>query len=320
MTGRQRPKNGGGTGASTRSGTGWQAVAFAIFAAALYAVSTPVSKLLLRTTGPAMLAALLYLGAGIGMGAVGLIKKKTPVPPASRFVWGDVPFLVLMVVLDIAAPILMMLGLKTTGAASASLLNNAEIVATSLIALCLFGERIRPRLWVGIALVTAASCLLSFDGTASLAFSAGSLYVLSACLCWGLENNCTRRLSGRDPLKIVVVKGIFSGLGALAVAWIAGEAFPAAGPLLAALGLGFVAYGLSIFFYIRAQRDLGAARTSAYYAFAPFLGTALSFLFFPAVPAWTYFAALPLMLAGAYLALPERAPGGKLDNDPVGTV
>lgn len=209
MTGRQRPKNGGGTGASTRSGTGWQAVAFAIFAAALYAVSTPVSKLLLRTTGPAMLAALLYLGAGIGMGAVGLIKKKTPVPPASRFVWGDVPFLVLMVVLDIAAPILMMLGLKTTGAASASLLNNAEIVATSLIALCLFGERIRPRLWVGIALVTAASCLLSFDGTASLAFSAGSLYVLSACLCWGLENNCTRRLSGRDPLKIVVVKGIF---------------------------------------------------------------------------------------------------------------
>ncbi len=247
-----------------------------------------------------MLAALLYLGAGAGMAICGLFMRRGQ---RERFEKGDLPFILLMIVLDIAAPILLMLGLSRTDAASASLLNNFEIVATALIALCLFSERVSARLWIAITLITLASCLLSVEDIATMRFGVGALFVLLACVCWGLENNCTRRLSGRDPLRIVVVKGVFSGLGSLIVALIAGEAFPPLSYAACALLLGFVAYGLSIFFYVRAQKTLGAARTSAYYAIAPFVGTALSFLFFPALPQWTFFAALLLMLLGAFLVL-----------------
>jgi len=213
-----------------------------------------------------------------------------------------------MVVLDIAAPILLMLGLKNTSAAAASLLNNFEIVATSLIALLLFKEAISGRLWLAIALVTLSSALLSIEKGATLSFSPGSLLVISACICWGFENNCTRRLSEKDPLEIVVVKGFGSGVGALIVARIASEALPAPLPLFFSLLLGFIAYGLSICFYIHAQRTLGAAKTSAYYAFAPFIGTFLSLILFGQPPAFLFWIALPIMLAGAYLAATDQAP------------
>lgn len=287
------------------------AILTAILAAALYALNSPLSKLLLERVPPTMMAALLYLGAGIGLAAVQAVQRGLHVEnrevPLSRADW---PYVAGMVALDIAAPICLMVGLSRTTAANASLLNNFEIVATSVIALCLFGEAISRRLWMAIALVTLSSMILSFEDAGSLRFSVGSLFVLLACVCWGFENNCTRRISGKDPLQIVVIKGFGSGLGALAIALVLGEECPAPGAVLCALVLGFVAYGLSIFFYIHAQRRLGAAKTSAYYAVSPFIGTALSLLIFREWPALSFWVALAIMGAGAYLASKDEAPDG----------
>lgn len=278
-------------------------IAMAILAAALYAVNAPCSKLLLEHVGPVMMAAWLYLGAGAGLLLVRLIRRAAGVRetelPLDR---GDLPYTVGMVLLDIAAPICLMAGLTMTTAANASLLNNFEIVATSVIALAVFGEKISRRLWGAIGLVTFSSLLLSVEDAGSLKFSLGSLLVLLACVCWGFENNCTRNLSGKDPLEIVVVKGFCSGLGSLVIALLRGEKLPAPAQAGCALALGFVAYGLSIFCYIRAQRELGAARTSTYYAAAPFIGTALSLALFRQRPTVLFLAALAIMAAGAYLA------------------
>ena len=146
------------------------------------------------------------------------------------------------------------------------------------------------------------SCaLLSFEDISSLKFSAGSLFVLLAAVCWGFENNCTRKLSSKDPLQIVLLKGIFSGLGSIIIGLCIGERLTNLWSVFAVLGVGFVAYGLSIFFYVYAQRILGAARTSAYYAVAPFIGTLLSLVIFREMPKVTYFISLAAMAVGAWL-------------------
>lgn len=278
-------------------------IVWAILAAALYAVSTPVSKILLQKIPPTMLAALLYLGAGTGMLLLGLVRRGLGKGRAEqKLTRKDLPFTVGMIVLDIAAPICLMVGLTTTSPANASLLNNFEIAATSIIALSVFHEKISKRLWLAIGLITLSSVILSFEGASSLRFSVGSLFVLLACVCWGFENNCTRMMSQSDPLEIVVWKGFGSGLGSLVIALAAGERIPALRFIPVALLLGFVAYGLSIFFYVYAQRKLGAAKTSAYYAVAPFIGAVMSLLIFRELPGLSFWAALLMMGAGAYLA------------------
>ena len=254
-----------------------------------------------------MMAALLYLGAGVGMLLLGIVRRGLGRGQAEqRLKRRDLPFTVGMVVLDIAAPICLMAGLTAATPANVSLLNNFEIVATSLIALVIFREQISRRLWLSISLITLSSMILSFEDSSSLRFSAGSLLVLLACVCWGFENNCTRMLSESDPLEIVVIKGLCSGFGSALIAFAAGERLPALPLVLAALGLGFLAYGLSIFFYVYAQRHLGAARTSAYYAVAPFIGAFLSLLMFRQWPERTFWIALPLMLLGTYFASVKR--------------
>lgn len=280
-----------------------RAVSFAVAAAALYALNAPFSKLLLTDVPPMMLAAFLYLGAGAGIGLMTGIRRMcrksgTELPLTKK----ELPYTLAMVLLDIAAPVFLMFGLSRTAAANAALLNNFEIAATAVIALAVFKERISKRLWLAIFLVTAASILLSFEDMSSLDFSMGSLLVLAACVCWGFENNCTRMLSSKDPTEIVVIKGIFSGGGALLLALVSGESLPSAGGCFKAMVLGFAAYGLSILFYIYAQRELGAAKTSAYYAAAPFIGTALSLVIFRELPTLSFAAALAVMAAGTYFA------------------
>lgn len=228
--------------------------------AALYAVNIPFSKLLLRHVDAAFMAGLLYFGAGVGMSAMRLCGRGCGEPPLTR---SELPYVLAMIALDILAPICLMLGLSRASSANVSLLNNFEIVATALVALLLFGEKVSGVMWLAIGFITASSALLSFEGTESFQFSTGSLFVLAACCCWGLENNCTRRLSEKSAAQIVILKGIFSGLGSMIVAWIGGERFPQAKYAALVMLLGFVAYGLSIYFYVRAQKDLGAARTSA---------------------------------------------------------
>ncbi len=280
-----------------------KATLFAILAAALYALNAPASKLLLADVSPSMMAAFLYLGAGLGMGAMALARRALGHPSAeARLTRKDLPYTIGMIVLDVIAPILLMLGIARTTAANASLLNNFEIVATSLIALLIFRERISKRLWIVIGLIVLSSALLTAEDASSLDFSLGSLYVLAASCCWGLENNCTRMLSGSDPQQIVIVKGVGSGLGALIVALLTGESFPAWGRIPLVLALGFVAYGLSIYFYVSAQRHLGAAKTSAYYAVAPFIGVLLSLVIFRELPSVLFWLALAVMIAATVLA------------------
>ncbi len=282
-------------------------VAAAFLAACLYALSTPCSKVLLGSVAPNMMAALLYLGAGIGMAALTAVRAAVRRAPAAEepLERADALYVVAMVLLDIAAPILLMAGLAHAAPENVALLNNFEIVATAVIAFAAFRERVAPRTWAGIAVITASCALLSLEGAGALSFSAGSLLVLGACLCWGVENNCTSRLSQKDPAQVVVVKGLGSGTGALAVALLAGDALPTLPDVAAALVLGFVAYGLSIFFYVYAQRGLGAARTSAYYAVNPFIGAALSLALFRTVPGPVFLVALALMALGAWLVTPR---------------
>ena len=277
-------------------------ISLAVLAAALYAINSPLSKILLDYMPSTLMAGFLYLGAGIGMGAIALLRKiKRADTGETGLSKAELPYTVAMILLDIAAPICLLLGLKSTTAASASLLNNFEIVATAIIALMIFKEKISPRLWVGILFVTLSCALLSIEDISTVKLSFGSLFILLACVCWGFENNCTRKISSKDPLQIVLLKGIFSGLGSVIIGLCLGERIDAIWSIFAVLGVGFVAYGLSIFFYVHAQRLLGAARTSAYYAIAPFIGTLLSLAIFRQLPKYTYFIALGLMAIGAFL-------------------
>lgn len=275
----------------------WLAIVYALLAAVFYAVNTPVAKILLDDVPATMMAALLYLGAGIGVGIMYLFQWKKE-SKAARLTRADLPYTVGMIVLDIFAPIFLMLGVRLGTASNASLLGNFEIVATTLIALLIFKETVTKRLWLAILFITLASILLSFEGNGSFQFSYGSIFVLLATACWGLENNCTRKISGKSTYQIVVLKGLLSGGGAWGIAWLLGERPPALRFVLMALLLGFVAYGLSIFTYIRAQRSLGAAKTSAYYAVAPFIGAFLSFVLIGEPLTRVYLLALGLMLAG----------------------
>jgi drug/metabolite transporter (DMT)-like permease len=279
------------------------AIIWAILAAVLYAISSPVSKILLDEVPPTMMASLLYLGAGLGMSIIGLYRyKQGNLKDEMRLTKKEMPFTIGMIVLDIMAPILLMVGLTKTTPATVSLLNNFEIVATSLIALFIFREVVRKRLWIAIILITISSILLSVEDFGSLSFSFGSVLVLLASICWGLENNITRMLSVKDPLQVVIIKGFGSGLGSLIISLFIGETTSNIGYILATLLLGFVSYGLSIYLYVYAQRYLGAAKTSAYYAIAPFIGAGLSFAIFMELPTISFVIAVLIMLAGTYYA------------------
>ena len=279
-----------------------KSIMLAILAALFYAINTPLSKLLLTTVPPTFMASFLYLGAGIGVGIMYLFHYAAE-DRSERLSKSDLPYTIGMIVLDIAAPILMMLGIKHGTASNVSLLGNFEIVATTLIALLVFKEAVSPKLWLAIGFITVSSVLLTFEGAGSFQFSIGSLFVILATLCWGLENNCTRKISEKSTYEIVMLKGIFSGLGAFAIACIAGEKLPGFKYIILAMILGFVAYGLSIFSYVRAQRNLGAAKTSAFYAIAPFAGSLLAFVIVGEKLSAAYLVALGLMLIGTVFVI-----------------
>ena len=276
---------------------------FAILAAALYAINIPLSKILLQHVSPTMMAAFLYLGAGIGLFIYGKITKERE--HSELLTKAELPYTIGMILLDIAAPILLMLGLGSTNSANASLLNNFEIVATSCIAFLIFKETLSKKLTFAIILVTIASITLSFEGKGSFQFNTGSLLVLAASCCWGLENNCTRMLSSKSSVQITTIKGLFSGLGSLIVALIAGENIPEIIWMIAVLLLGFVAYGLSINFYIKAQKHLGAAKTSAYYSIAPFLGVFFGIVLLNETPCLQFYIGLVIMIIAIVLMIKD---------------
>lgn len=282
------------------------AIFMAILAAVCYGISAPVSKILLGELSPIFMASLLYLGAGAGMLIVNLLRGKKSERKEAKITRTELPYVAGMIILDIGAPIFLMIGLSLTTSANASLMNNFEIVATAVIALVIFKEAIGKRMWMAIFLITVSSIILSVEDFSTFSFSIGSIFVLLACVCWGFENNCTRMLSLKDPFEIVIIKGFGSGFGSLLIAAASSEIIFHGAYIACSLLLGFVSYGLSIFFYIRAQRELGAARTSAYYAASPFIGVFLSFVIFGQNLTLSFSAAAFIMAAGAYLAAFER--------------
>lgn len=279
----------------------------ALLAALLFGLNAPLSKLLLSGISPMFMVAFLYLGAGLGMLVLHwLTREGTTEAPLSR---RELPWTLSMVLLDVLAPFLLMWGLRLTSAANASLLFNFEMAATSLIAWLCFHEAVGRRMWCSIGIITAASILLSLDASSSGAwrFSGGSLLVLAACGCWGMENNCTRNMSEKSPAQIVIVKGFGSGGTAFLLAVLLGDPFPESFvPVVLSLLLGFVAYGLSIFCYVKAQRYLGASRTSACYAAAPFMGVLLSVVILHELPGEIFLFSAALMACGVWLAVMEK--------------
>lgn len=274
----------------------------------MYAVNIPLSKLILQYAAPTITAAFLYLGAGLGLLLWGSLEKLLrPKAKQARLTKKELPYTVAMVVLDIIAPILLMFGITRTNSANVSLLNNFEIVATSVIALIIFKEVISRRLWLAILMVTLASIILSFEGKGAFTLNEGSLLVLGACVCWGFENNCTKRISHKSSTEIVVIKGCFSGLGSLCIALLLGERLPEMIWILAILGLGFVAYGLSIKFYIMAQQHLGAAKTSAFYSVSPFLGVAFSMILLKEQPGMQFYLAMAVMAAATVIMIRDNS-------------
>jgi drug/metabolite transporter (DMT)-like permease len=277
----------------------------AALAALLYALSTPFLKMTLVVVEPVFLAGLLYLGAGLGMLMMCMFTKES-----MPFRKKQYPYVLGMILLDILAPILLLYGLRLSVAENAALLNNFEIVATSIFAFFIFKEKINVRLRYAIVIITIASILLSVENLqSSFTFSFGSVLIMLATMVWGLENNFTRNLSDNSPIKITAIKGIFSGLSSIFLAILINQVTFDVPLILWSMALGFVTYGLSIMFYIYAQRSLGAAKTSAFYALAPFLGAGISILVFSDIPKLNFYIALVLMILGVVLIIEDTLKG-----------
>jgi drug/metabolite transporter (DMT)-like permease len=278
----------------------------ALLAAVLFGASAPLAKALLQDVQPVPLAAFLYLGCGAGALIFRLVQRAvTSRELEAPLALPDLPWLGgALLAGGVAAPIILMVSLQATPAGTASLLLNFEGVSTALIAGLIFREAIGRSAWLAIGLVTLGSILLSWNPT-GWGFSVGALGVLAACIFWGLDNNFTRHISAKNPLSIVAIKGLGAGTVSLLLALTLRQPLPALLPALLAMLLGSISYGLSIVLFVMAMRDLGAARTSALYATAPFLGMLLSVAMFGERPSLTFLLAIPLMAAGAFLLLRE---------------
>lgn len=289
----------------------------ALAAAVLFGINAPLAKLLLDPAAlgrvePVPMAAMLYLGSGVGAMLLLLIQRTGPsnadtAGAEARLSRADLPWLAgALLAGGVAAPIVLMTSLRATPAATASLLLNFEGVATTLIAALAFREATGRRVWSAIGLITAASIVLSYEAGGRFGLSLGALGVLAACTLWGIDNNFTRNISAKNPLTIVAVKGLGAGAFSLVLSRIVSQPLPDLWAGLGAMALGSVSYGLSIMFFILALRDLGAARTSALFSSAPFLGSLLAFALFREPLTIQFLLALPLMLAGAALLIAER--------------
>lgn len=269
-------------------------------AALFYGINVPFSKILLKNINPVFMAALLYLGAGLGMGIIYAFHDEAANNKLTR---KDLPYIIGMILLDSLAPIFLMAGIKLGTSSGAALIGNFEIAATALFALLFFHEKISIILSLAICFITISGLILSYDGSGTQIFSKGALLVIAATLCWGLENNCTKNISDKDTYQIVTIKGIFSGLCSLITAFVIREKAPEFIYIIPALLLGFVSYGLSIFTYIKAQNIIGAAKTSAYYAAGPFMGAIFSFVILNESLSASYLTAFIIMSAGTLLVI-----------------
>ncbi len=285
------------------------AAILALISAALFGLSTPAAKGLLGAIHPAMLAGLLYCGAGIGVAILRRVarpllagKATSEAPLASH----DIPWLAAAIVAGgIAGPLLLMFGLQTTDAAAASLLLTLEGVATALLAWFVFHESFDRRIALGMVCLVAGAVILSWSGTPTLDNVIGPTAIVGACLAWGLDNNLTRKVSLADPLQIVELKGLVAGPVNIVIGLWAGAGFPTITPLVLAGVVGFLGYGVSLALFVYALRHLGTARTGAYFSTAPFLGAIAALIFLQEPLTYQLALAGILMLVGVWLHLTE---------------
>jgi drug/metabolite transporter (DMT)-like permease len=281
-------------------------IPLALLSAILFGASTPFAKLLLGRADPWTMAGLLYLGAGLGLAIVHVARPILGLPaveaPLRR---ADLPWLGLVILAGgIGGPLLLMLGLARTDAAGASLLLNLEGLATMGIAWVVFRENVDRRLLFGACAILAGAALLSWHGDAGLHW--GALFIAGACLCWGIDNNLTRRLSSADPVQIAMIKGLVAGTINLSLALADGAALPPPGTLLTAGVVGFLGYGVSLALFVLGLRHLGTARTGAYFSLAPFVGAGLAVPMLGEPLSAVLIGAGCLMGLGLWLHLSER--------------
>jgi drug/metabolite transporter (DMT)-like permease len=274
----------------------------ALSAALLFGSATPLAKRLLLTVDPWLLAGLLYLGAGLGLAIYRRLVRAAPIRMVrSEILW----FAGAIVAGGIVAPVLLMFGLTHTPASGASLLLNAEGAFTALLAWFLFKENFDRRIALGMMLIVAGAAVLSVRSGLRLADLWGTLAILGACAAWGIDNNLTRKVSLNDASWIASIKGLFAGTVNVLIAIGLGARPPSIPDVMAAAVIGFLAYGVSLALFVVALRNLGTARTGAYFSVAPFFGAMLALLLGDAITPQLIAAAL-LMAAGVWLHLTER--------------
>ncbi|HEX7386552.1 MAG TPA: EamA family transporter [Castellaniella sp.] len=283
----------------------------ALAAALLFGASTPLAKLLIGNVTPVLLAGLLYLGSGIGLAILlalrHLIRDKSVypskvlhIPPA------ELPWLLGAILFGgVFGPALLILGLVQTSAASASLLLNVEGVMTAVIAWVIFKENADYRIVLGMAAIVIGGVLLSWE-PGGKTFSAGSLLIVGACLCWAIDNNLTRKVSTNDAMLVSCLKGLLAGASNTALAFITGASLPSLAALGSSLVIGLFGYGLSLTLFVVALRTLGTARTGAYFSVAPLFGVIISLVLWPDMPGILFWVAAALMALGVWLHVQER--------------
>lgn len=282
---------------------------YALFSAILFGGSTPFAKILLTDISPILLAGLLYAGSGLGLFLIILVRKffaKTQ-NGGQKILTHDIPWLIGATISGgIAAPMLLMFGISMIPASSASLLLNSEAVLTSLLAWFVFKENFDWRIMLGMGFIITANVLLSFQEFQFDGVPWGSILIILSCLCWAIDNNLTRKVSANDALKISAIKGGTSGFVVLGIALILGNQLPDFSKLSKSLVVGFLGYGLSLVLFVMALRNLGTARTGAYFSTAPFCGAALSLLMLQENPSMIFWIAAILMSIGIWIHLTEN--------------
>lgn len=285
-------------------------VPYALLAAATFGASTPFSKLLVGQVAPVTLAGLLYLGSGLGLLAWFLLRLayfRSAGDANSNLRLHDLPWLAGAILFGgIAGPVLLMVGLIATPASSASLLLNMEGVLTSLLAWFVFKENFDRRIFLGMLLIVAGGVVLGWERRPELGIPWGAVAIVGACLCWAIDNNLTRKVSASDAVQIAGVKGLVAGTVNLSIALAIGSPMPHLDIALRAGIVGFCGYGLSLVLFVLALRNLGTARTGAYFSIAPFVGAAISLALLGETPGGGFWLAGALMGAGILLHLAEN--------------
>jgi drug/metabolite transporter (DMT)-like permease len=282
----------------------------ALLAAALFGATTPLAKTLLGSLSPFMVAGLFYLGSGVGLAVGTLVQRLRRTMKdrhnECRIQVAEIPWLLGAIAAGgVAGPALLMLGLSTTPAATSSLLLNLEGVFTAVIAWVVFRENVDLQIFLGMVAIVAGGVVLSWQPGA-VGVSVGALLVVGACIAWAIDNNLTRKVSTNDAMVIACLKGLVAGPVNLSIAFGLGAHLPGAGKIAAAMITGFAGYGVSLVLFVVALRNLGTARTGAYFSVAPIFGIALSLILWPELPSPLFWVAAALMAVGIWLHIRER--------------